>query len=222
MEKVQDINIEDAIFKNDFSNKYKNAQYIEAYNILENSQLNSKKFIAEIINSISDELYSIEEDYYNNTNEYLNNLTEQFQLIIDNYKYLGDWNSEQEYRIYNIVTYSNKYYLYINNSSSYGVLPTNSSYWCELDLKGEDGADGIGVDFKGIWDSSVTYAPLDGVYYNGVIWCCKINNTNEAPSISSSYWESVITFHKAKIISSTTEPSDKYNGLIWMEMSLIS
>ena len=123
---------------------------------------------------------------------------------------------------YGGVFYSNKYYIYINDNPSSGISPTNSSYWCELDLKGEKGADGIGVDFKGTWDSSVTYTPLDGVYYNGVIWCCKTSNTNQIPSISSSYWESVVEFHKAKIISSTIEPTDKYNGLIWMEMSLIS
>lgn len=222
IQKVQDINISDKIFKNDFSNKYQNGQYIEAYNVLENGQLNSKKFVAEIINSISNELYSIEENYYNNTDDYLNNLTEEFQLVIDNYRYIGVWDSSEEYRIYNIVTYSNKYYIYINDESAFGVLPTNTAYWCELDLMGEKGADGIGVNFIGTWDSTTSYSALDGVYYNGSIWCAKLTNINQIPSALSSYWESVVTFHRAQIISSTSEPTDKYNGLIWMEMSLIS
>ena len=58
VERYQDINISDNIFKNEYSARYINSQYSSAYNILDNnSQLNSKKFVAEIINTISNILY---------------------------------------------------------------------------------------------------------------------------------------------------------------------
>lgn len=219
VERYQDINISDNIFKNEYSARWINSQYSSAYNILDNnSQLNSKKFVAEIINTISNILYSLEEDYYSNTNDYFNTLTGDLQNVIDNYKYIGDWNNSTVYRKYNIVTYSDKYYMYINETPSSGSQLNNISFWLEFILNGEEGAFGIGVNFIGNWDSSVSYNALDGVYYNGAIWCCKTANSNETPSSSSTYWESVVTFLKAKIISGTTEPSDKYNGLIWIEI----
>lgn len=218
MERYQDINISDNVLKNDYSNKFINGQYQSAFNILNNEELNSKSFIAEIINNISNVLYSLEQDYYSNTIDYFSNLNNDFQTVIDNYKYIGDWDNSQIYRIYNIVTNSSKYYMYINKTPKAGISLNNSSYWLEFTLKGEDGADGIGVNFIGNWSSSTSYNALDGVYYNGAIWCCKTANTNQQPSSSSTYWESVVTFLKAKIISGTTEPTDKYDGLIWLEI----
>jgi hypothetical protein len=145
-------------------------------------------------------------------------LIEEFQLVIDNYKYIGNWNNNTQYRIYNIVTYSDKHYIYINNTPSSGIPVSNLNYWVQFDLKGEKGADGIGINFKGTWSSSISYNNLDGVYYDGAIWCCKITNTNQVPNSSSSYWENVITFLKAKIVSTMVEPVDKYDGLIWLEI----
>lgn len=215
----QDINISDKNLKDEYSKKYNNEEYSSAYNILENNpQLNNKSFIAEVINIISNTLYSLEQDYYSNTEDYLNDLTDDFQLVIDNYRYIGNWDSSVIYRIYNIVTYSNKYYMYINENPSSGTPLNNNSYWLEFTLKGETGADGIGINFKGNWDSSITYDALDGVYYNKAIWCSKATNTNQIPSIESSYWENAITFLQAQIISGSTEPTNKYNGLIWIEL----
>lgn len=218
MERYQDINISDNVLKNDYSNKFINGQYQSAFNVLNDEELNSKSFIAEVVNNISNVLYSLEQDYYSNTIDYFSNLNNDFQTVIDNYKYIGDWNNTQIYRIYNIVTNASKYYMYINQTPEAGISLNNSSYWLEFTLKGEDGADGIGVNFIGNWDSSTSYNALDGVYYNGAIWCCKTANTNQQPSSSSTYWESVVTFLKAKIISGTTEPTDKYDGLIWLEI----
>lgn len=218
MERYQDINISDNVLKNDYSNKFINGQYQSAFNILNNEELNSKSFIAEVVNNISNVLYSLEQDYYSNTIDYFSNLNNDFQTVIDNYKYIGDWDNGQVYRIYNIVTNSSKYYMYINSTPKAGMSLNDSSYWLEFTLKGENGADGIGVNFVGTWDSSTSYNALDGVYYNGAIWCCKTANTNQQPSSSSTYWESVVTFLKAKIVSGTTEPTDKYDGLIWLEI----
>lgn len=221
IQRYQDINISDNILKKNYSKLYNNGQYQSAYNLLDNSvKLNNKKFIADLINHISNTLYSIQQDYYTNTNDYFNNLTIDFQNVINNYKYIGEWDSSQVYRIYNIVTdsNSNKYYMYINETPMSNISLNNHTYWLEFILKGEKGADGIGVNFIGDWDSSVSYNQFDGVYYNGAIWCCKTANSNKTPSYSSTYWESVVTFLKAKIISGTTEPSDKYNGLIWIEI----
>lgn len=218
MERYQDINISDNVLKNDYSNKFINGQYQSAFNILNNEELNSKSFIAEVVNNISNVLYSLEQDYYSNTIDYFSNLNNDFQTVIDNYKYIGDWDNGQVYRIYNIVTNSSKYYMYINSTPKAGMSLNDSSYWLEFTLKGEKGADGIGVNFVGTWDNSISYNVLDGVYYNGAIWCCKTANTNQQPSSSSTYWESVVTFLKAKIVSGTTEPTDKYDGLIWLEI----
>lgn len=219
IKKVQDINISDNSLKNEFSNKYNNNQYSAAYEILDNNdQLNTKKFIAEVVNFISETLSTLQQNYYENTVDYFDNLNDQFQLVIDNYKYIGEYDSSQLYRIYNIVFDSGKYYMYINQTPSSNIPLNNILYWVEFDIKGQKGADGIGVNFIGNWDNTTTYENLDGVYYNGAMWCCKSSNINQVPQDGSLYWESIFKFLKAEIISSDTEPIEKYNGLIWMEI----
>ena len=52
IKRYQDINISDSILKNDYSKKYINGDYISAYNILSNDELESKKFVAEVLNNI--------------------------------------------------------------------------------------------------------------------------------------------------------------------------
>lgn len=183
MNRVQDIVTSDEELKNSYSQNFVNRRYSNAFNILENNpQLNSKKFIADKINLISTLLSTLQNYYQTDVGYILDELKDKVQIIIDNYILMGEWDSSKVYQIYNFVNYNNYLYMYINNNKTSGNLPTNSNYWLRIDLKGENGAYGTGLNLEYIWDSTKTYEPLDVVYYNNKLWVTLVSNKNVQPS----------------------------------------
>ena len=183
MNRVQDIVTSDEELKNSYSQNFVNRRYSNAFNILENNpQLNSKKFIADKINLISTLLSTLQNYYQTDVGYILDELKDKVQIIIDNYILMGEWDSSKVYQIYNFVNYNNYLYMYINNNKTSGNLPTNSNYWLRIDLKGENGAYGTGLNLEYIWDSTKTYEPLDVVYYNNKLWVTLVSNKNVRPS----------------------------------------
>jgi len=181
--RVQDIVTSDEELKNSYSQNFVNRRYSNAFNILENnSQLNSKKFIADKINLISTLLSTLQNYYQNDVGYILDELKDKVQIIIDNYILMDEWDSSKVYQIYNFVNYNNYLYMYINNNKTSGNLPSNSNYWVKIDLKGEKGAYGTGLSLEYIWDSEKLYQPLDVVYYNDKLWVALVENKNTLPS----------------------------------------
>ncbi len=217
IDKVQDINITNSIIKNQFSNIFQyNIQ--TAFSLLEDSSLNNKKFIANIFNQISSYLINLQsnsgkEEYEN----YLMSNLEYFQNLIDNFKYIGEYNSSVQYQRYNFVTYNNKIYMYINPSSS-SSIPTNGTYWVRMDIDGEKGAYGIGLNLKGIWENNISYNPLDCVFYGDSIWVSIKQGINIVPP-NNEYWEEIIRFPYTSfyINSNEIDSQDRYKGLIWIK-----
>ena len=169
------------------------------------------------MNDIANILSLLQDNFQNEIIDYLASQIENFQIIIDNYALKGNWDSQTIYTIYNFVIYNDKIYMYINPSASSGNLPTNTDYWLDLNLKGENGGGGINVVMKYDWDSSIHYNALDVVYYNDVLWVAKIDNDNVIPS-NGATWEVFLPFNLIKIYSDTSEPNNLYEGLIWFEM----
>lgn len=88
--------------------------------------------------------------------------------------------------------------------------------WLRLDIRGAKGEMGIGLNYIGNWNSSLSYNQYDAVFYNNSLWACKVVNQNTIPQ-NGTYWDEVFKVHKAKIedYSSITNP---YNGLICFEI----
>ena len=101
-----------------------------------------------------------------------------------------------------------------------GILSTDNLFirspWLKLDIRGAKGAIGIGLNYIGNWNSSLSYNQYDAVFYNNSLWACKVVNQNIIPQ-NGTYWDEVFKIHKAKIedYSSITNP---YNGLICFEI----
>ena len=220
MNRWQDISISDASLKAEFITKFFDGDYIDAFTIISNNpQLNTKAFIADTINQIATILLSLENNIQNEVIDYLSQQYSNFQNIIDNYNLKGNWSASTTYQIYNFVTYNNIDYLYINLTPSSGNLPTNTDYWVEVNIQGEKGAPGLGVNLQYNWSATTPYNALDVVYYNNALWVAKQNNINIQPS-DNEYWEEFIKFKLASIYTDYIEPSEDslYNGLIWFEV----
>lgn len=215
----QDIHTSDKQLKNSYITYFLTERYRDAMNIIsDNPQLNSKTFVAECINEISDILYLEEEIIYNNINPYLNNLSNEFNRIINQFINKQSWSATTDYSLYNFVIYNNLVYMYINSAPSTGHLPTDNNYWLEIGLRGEKGADGISnIRVKYNWNSTSTYQALDLVIYNNSLWVAKQSNSGQAPSTSPSYWELFLSPAKAEIYVSTNE-AERFVGNIWYEI----
>lgn len=72
------------------------------------------------------------------------------------------------------------------NTANNKVYTKGSSGWSELaTLKGDTGA---GINLKGTWSSSVTYAVADMVTYQGSSYIATTANTNKNPATSTTDW----------------------------------
>lgn len=103
----------------------------------------------------------------------------------------------------------------INNQ---GILSTNNLFidtpWLRLEIRGEKGAMGIGVNYRGNWDSSASYNQYDSVFYNDSLWACKATNQNVTPQ-NNTYWDEMFKVYKAKIEDYSSP--NPYNGMICFE-----
>ena len=219
MARVQDIQIDDLALKNQYTQDMANGDYAGMSNIISaNPQLDAKIFDADKINDIVDSLTTQQNNYFTNVPDYMAALEAQYNALINEFKNAHDWDVSEEYTRYNFVIYNNLYYMYINADSSTGNLPTNTTYWKEIGLRGEQGAPGVGLNLRYAWSSVVNYNPLDLVFYNNASWVAKATNVNQAPSTTSQYWEIFVNHEPAGIESSTTQPTKRYLGQIWLKM----
>ena len=219
MARVQDIQIDDLALKNQYAQDMANGDYAGMSNIISaNPQLDTKIFDADKINDIADSLMAQQNHYFTNVPDYMAALEVQYNALINEFKNAHDWDVGEEYTRYNFVIYNNLYYMYINETSSTGNLPTNTTYWKEIGLRGEQGAPGVGLNLRYAWSSVVNYNPLDLVFYNNASWVAKATNVNQAPSTTSQYWEIFVNHEPAGIESSTTQPAKRYLGQIWLKM----
>lgn len=206
MDRVQDITISDSSLITEYVNYFLNGDYNSAFSLLNDSQLDNKKMIATVMNNISSMLLQLENNFQNNVIDYLQSELNIFQNVINNYKFIGDYNSSVVYRIYNYVLYNNKHYMYINNTPSSNKIPTNTNYWVEIDLTGEQGSPSFGLNFRYNWQSNFNYSVYDVVYYNDCLWVAFQDNYNVVPSEESASQTATL------IIDEIVESTSNFGG----------
>lgn len=227
MNKFQDIQIPDKTLKDSFVNYFKEGDYQRAFNIIaDNPQLDTKAFVADCVNDITDILYDIEDATLSNTTEYLDILSFTLNNLINQLIYKREWDVDTVYELYNFVLYNQNIYMYINNTATSGHIPTETNYWINVGLRGEKGAGGCSqLKMKFYWQAGVKYQPYDLVMTapqsadaSGNMWVAKVENTGQTPQDSSAYWERFIEASAAFIYSSQTQPVDNYVGQIWFKI----
>lgn len=217
--RVQDIHYQDATLRHQYVEYCKAGNYTSAGNLLlGNPQLDTKALMANLFNAIADELTTLQGYYTDNVTTPMENLLMAFNLLVANFKDLQDWEAATTYERYMFVHYQGDVYMYINETAGVAHLPTDTTYWALIGLRGEQGAGDTGLNLRYNWSSDLVYNPLDVVYYNNVLWVAKLTSTGQTPQVGSQYWLSMIENTPAKIYSSVEEPTDKFIGQIWIKM----
>ena len=219
MARVQDIQISDANLKAQYIANFINGDYQAMAAIISNNpQLDTKAFMADVINIISEQLTDLQEKYSTNVPDYLAALATELNTRVGQFKDFDEWSSLKEYSLYNFVDYNGDIYMYINQTPSVGNTPDNENYWILIGLRGNQGAPGVGLNLRYDWSSVVEYNPLDLVFYGDSSWAAVQTNTNQPPSANSQYWFRFAEHKPVGIESSTTQPTQTYIGQIWFNM----
>lgn len=216
--RVQDIHYTDQPLKEAFVKKFLAGDLAGAFDILKNNkQLDDKKFIAEVLNYVGTALQTIQNYYYENVEDYLLDLNNNFNVLINNFIKKDNYKDNIVYSKNNFVLYNGEVYLYINDASTSGNKPTDTNYWVYIGLRGDKGNYGIGVTMKYTWSEQITYNPLDVVYYKGIYYVAKKQNTDIIPTDDKVNWEIFLKTRPA-FIAITKEASMLVNGMVWFEI----
>lgn len=164
-----------------------NKKFNEAAQLLkDNPLLNKIYFNAEKYNKLIDSIKAIQRLYKDDIQSY----------ILELVKYIGTYSSSTKYTKYNVVNYNSQVYMCTSPNTPLGTVPTNTSYWYPLSIKGDRGEAGLGLSFCGSWSSTATYSRDSAVTYNNSLYASLVdNNLSHTPASNSSYWSEIINFN---------------------------
>lgn len=147
---------------------------------------------SENINRLIERINKNEEQPGKDIDDKLDELEDDFQKLVDDTEEIGAFSSTTQYYSHNFVTYQGKHY-FATSTPPIGTLPTNVNYWQVYDIKGFQGFGGISnVNYRGNWDSTVTYNAYDAVVYRNKIWWALDKNIGNVPSLNHYPWNPIV------------------------------
>ena len=199
-----------------------NGDYATAQQYFSQISNGNQKFIDSTkINTLIDTCIALQRFYQTDIEPYVENKQQAWENTVNQFSYQGVYSASISYDKNNFVTatVNGVTHLFICLSQTVAGTPvTNTTYWRQLTIRGEQGPSGIDLSFRYTWDSSQTYYVNDVVSYNGSIWGCVQQNYNEVPSSNSEYWELIYTSQQEIYPFSSTTPSSSQIGSLWFEI----
>lgn len=161
-------------------------RFNEASQLLkDNPQLNRIYFNAEKYNKLVDSIRATQRLYSSDVQTY----------ILELVKYLGNYSNSQKYTKYNVVNYNSMVYMCTSLNCPLGTIPTNTTYWYPLSIKGDQGNPGIGLSYESLWQANFTYNKDSAVSYGTCLYASSCDdNYGHTPSKTSDYWKLIIDF----------------------------
>jgi hypothetical protein len=215
--RYQDYQLTDTSLYAQFVTYWQAGNYQAALNILaNNASLATKDFTAGALNTIGAALTYLQNNYYNNVEDVLAADLAAFNLAISKFISKSTYISTTQYYVNNFVVYNDLWYMCITDSL--GNLPTDTTYWVLIGLKGEQGAAGTGLNLKYTWSAVTQYNQYDVVYLSGILYVALQASLNQNPTTATTYWQVLMTVPTATITVSNTAPVDPYTGQIWAQI----
>ena len=216
--RMQDSQIADDELKIQYYKAFLNGDVATAQNIYnDNPQLQGKVIEKDIFNQLLNGILTLEENYDTGVTQYLTNQLSKFQININELITMQTFSPITQYEINNFVLYNDLFY-FCYEKPPVGTLPTNTTYWLELGLKGDKGAYSLGVNYKGNWSNVIPYKTKDMVVYNNDLYVVISGNTNKNPSTNPDLWFKAVDIIPKIIYISITEPNGLTSGDIWMKI----
>ena len=185
-EYMQDVTIDTYALVQQYQSLINQKKFSDAAQyLIDNPELDRSMFNAIKYNKLIDSIKSIETLYSEDVKKY----------ILELMSFKGEYNNLQKYIRYNVVIYASMVYLCILDCPL-GTLPTNTTYWYPLSIKGDQGVSGIGLSFEKTWSGNISYSKDSCVAYNNCLYASVVdNNLSHTPAINSEYWSLVVDFN---------------------------
>ncbi|WDV47040.1 hypothetical protein PV797_04890 [Clostridiaceae bacterium M8S5] len=148
--------------------------------------LRNKIITSEDWNKFQEALVNMQVFIKDEVEGYIQGKQQEFQNTINKFRVIGIYKATTDYKINNMVKYSGCLYMCLANCRD--VLPTDTNHWIMISTKGDKGESGIGLTFRGIFDSTNTYYKDDLVRHDDSFYYAIKTSTNIAPP-ESSYWD---------------------------------
>lgn len=207
--------------------QYKNA--VEAGNttlanqILSQIPSASQKIIrAADLNKLTESILATERFYLTDVQPYIVDRQEEWTNLINRFEYVGIWNAGTSYEQNNIVTYTTRgldlLFIAIQAPPS-GTVPTNTTYWRQFTIQGQQGISGEGLSYRQYWSVSADYTPNTAVTYDGGLWMCLQANQGIEPGSNASYWKLIMSLNAVAYPIQPEPPAAQEIGGLWFNTS---
>lgn len=216
-----DIVASDATNLAEYQSAMEAGNVVQANAALSNMANGAQKLLtADKINKIFNSIEALERFLGTDIVPYVAQLQSNWQTEINKFIYKGSYSSSTSYVVNNIVTYTSgtNTYLYICIKAGKGKTPTNTTYWRQLTVQGEQGVSGTGMSFLYEWDAATSYSPQDCVSYGGKLWGCLESNTNSAPSSTNTKWEELMSINPVTYPVQSQQPAVQEVGDLWFQV----
>ncbi|MDB9857771.1 pectinesterase family protein [Amylibacter sp.] len=132
--------------------------------------------------------------YALSTNTHLPTDTTYWALMVEGFKFVGEWSSSTAYKIGDGITHGGK--VYIANTDNQAQIPPNTDYWAAF-------ADG--VQYEGAYNAATTYQKNDIVVYGNTVYLATDNTTGNLPT-DTNYWDTLINgiTYKSEWVTATS------------------
>jgi len=185
----------------------------------------NRKFIgALVMNQFADAIMSLEAFYGNSGFEsYIASKQAEWQTIIDKFSYVGIYSNNVQYQKNNIVLYGveGQNYLFINiynGNTPKQTLPTNTTYWRILTIRGEKGEAGSSTTFYFDWEPTMQYKANNIVCVGSSLFVALQDNINIKPTTNPSYWQLIFQTSTKRYPVQREQPTDASVGDFWFRI----
>lgn len=204
------------------ANRYKELRAKDGKTTSEQTEMNTLEntlknyFIsAETWNKFIDVCVGLETFFKNDVDGYITTKQLEFNATLNKFSDKDTYNPTTTYMQWNTVKYNGETYM-CKVDNCVGKEPsTQTTYWNKIAQKGDKGDTGVGVSYKGSYNSSATYLLGDAITYtDGFLYYAKQTVTSIAPP-NTTYWQK---FGNNTTLSSV-EPSSKIINDIWLKIT---
>lgn len=164
-------------------------------------------------NKIQGGLYATQMFIRDNTVIFFNEKKQELQNMVNNFGYVGEYDSTKQYHIGNKIKADGMGFVCIKDCINQSPnAEHDTEYWVNFTITGDKGDMGITTECKGIYNEETIYNIGDSCSYEGVLYYALEDNMKGVSPIESSRWATTSSF-----IISSTAPMNK--SKLWLDIS---
>lgn len=191
--------------------------------LAQNPVLSTKIITADKMNKNRDIIVALERYLKGDYQDYIETIQVTWKEAADRFSWQGEYQYNKIYQEDNILGYDGKLYVCIKTTPSTGLVPTNTTYYRLLTIKGNRGESGTGLSFVGEYDSTQEYKTNDMVLYENNLYASLLDsNTGNNPATNTTYWELALEpVPPATYIIAEEQPTTLSAGELWFKLGKV-